>query len=240
MTRDVTPDISSIRLFLTEPHACSYLDGAQATTAFVDPAINVDNQLYSRLSEMGFRRSGRYIYAPRCESCKACIPARIQAGAFKRNRKQNKCMNRNRDLNIHLTHQPDHQEHYELYSRYINHRHNDGDMFPPSAQQYEDFIGSIWENSSVMEFRLDNKLLAASVIDWLENGISAIYTYFCPEHSRRSLGSYAILEQVELAKQRQLPYVYLGYWIKNCRKMSYKIDFKPLEIRSGGRWMLVT
>lgn len=238
MTRDISPDISTIRLFLTEPHPCSYLDDKQATTAFVDPNLTIDNKLYSRLSDLGFRRSGRYIYTPRCENCNACVPVRIPVAAFKPNRSQQRCCKRNQDLICRITDQPDHSDHYRLYSRYINDRHSEGDMFPPSQQQYEDFIGSLWENSRVLEFRLNRKLIAAAVIDVLEQGISAIYTYFCPQQQHRSLGSFSILTQVALAKERQLPYVYLGYWIKDCRKMSYKTAFKPLEMRINNRWVI--
>ena len=237
MTRDITPGIATVKLFLTEPHPCSYLEDREAITAFVDPGMEVTAPLYSRLSAMGYRRSGRYIYAPHCEGCNACIPVRIQAGAFKCNRRQKKCLNRNRDLVVRLTGKPDSREHYALYSRYISARHRDGDMFPPTMQQYEDFVGGLWESTQIMEFRCQGRLLAGSVIDWLDNGLSAIYTYFCPDEARRSLGTFAILSQVELARSRRLPYVYLGYWIKDCRKMAYKKDFRPLEARLNGRWV---
>lgn len=237
MTRDITPDLTTIKLYLTEPHPCSYLADEEATTAFVDPSFAIDAQLYSRLSELGFRRSGRYLYEPRCKHCSACIPVRIPVDKFAANRSQQKCWNRNHDLSLDLTRQPDHEEHYQLYSQYISGRHNDGDMYPPSVQQYEDFIANLWTNSQVMEFRRDHELMAAAVIDWVDSGISAIYTYFSPQQTRRGLGTFAILSQIALAKAKGRPYVYLGYWIKDCRKMAYKKSFKPIEMHINDRWI---
>ncbi len=240
MSRDIAPDLNSIRLFLTEPHECSYLPNRTASTSFVDPAIPIDAKLYNHLSEMGFRRSGHYLYAPRCEGCSACISIRIRVNEFKPNRRLRRCANRNDDLTVHVKEQVDPEEHYPLYEYYINVRHREGDMYPASRQQYNDFIGSMMENSRFMEFRLQKKLIAAAVIDHLDSGLSAIYTYFHPDHKRRSLGTFAILSQISLARELDLPYLYLGYWVKNCSKMAYKTDFRPLEILSRGHWKLLS
>ena len=238
MSRDITPDVQMIRLFLTEPHPCSYLEGKEATTAFVEPEIDIDPHLYSQLSDMGFRRSGRYVYAPRCEACNACIPARLVVGDFKPNRQQRRCRKKNSDLNVWVTTSIDELEHYPLYERYINKRHADGDMYPASRSQFKDFISNLWRNSKMMEIRLGDELIAAGVVDVLDSGLSAIYTYFSCEHPKRSLGSYAILAQIMLAKQMNLPYVYLGYWIKNSPKMAYKSSYRPLEVLRDGEWVL--
>lgn len=238
MTRDVSPDLKSIRLFLTEPHACSYLPDRQATTAFVDPKVKPNLGLYNQLSDLGFRRSGRYLYTPRCASCKACIPIRIDAVDFQPNRQQRKCLNRNSDLSVHIVDQIDMEEHYPLYEQYINERHQDGDMFPPSRDQYDDFIGRPWDNTTVfMEFRNQGNLLCCAVIDWLNHGASAIYTYFDPNEYRRSLGTFAILKQIETVQTRGLRYVYLGFWIRNSEKMHYKIKFRPVDLLLNNKWM---
>lgn len=237
MSRDITPDVQKVRLFLTEPHTCSYLEDKQATTAFVDPSIEVDPHLYSQLSDMGFRRSGRYVYVPRCEGCNACIPARLVVSEFAPNRQQRKCNRRNQDLTVWVTSDINEAEHYPLYERYITERHSDGDMFPPSRSQFKDFISDLWRNSRIIEIRLGDKLLAAGVVDIIENGLSAVYIYYSCEYPKRSLGTYAILAHVMLAKQMKLPYVYLGYWIKNSPKMAYKSKFRPLEILKDGEWV---
>lgn len=238
MTRDISPDLASIRLFLTEPHPCSYLPDRQATTAFVDPKIEANLDIYNLLSDRGFRRSGRYLYTPRCSTCKACIPIRIDAVDFRPNRQQRKCLNRNADLSVYLLEEIDREEHYPLYEKYICARHEDGDMHPPTRAQYGDFIGRPWESTTAfMEFRLGDKLLGCAVIDWLEMGASAIYTYFDPGENRRSLGTFAILQQIKAALARNLRYVYLGFWIRDSDKMRYKIKFRPAELLINGQWM---
>ena len=237
MTRDISPDVQRVRLLLTEPHPCSYLPDQQATTAFVDPQQYVDMRLYSRLSRLGFRRSGKYLYIPRCAKCSACLATRIRVATFNSNRQQRKCLKRNQDLRVGSNRYIDVAEHYPLYQTYIANRHNDGDMFPPTIQQYNDFINSLTEISSINEFRYQGKLVAASVMDRLDDGLSAIYTYFSPGEAKRSLGTFAILTAIEQAKTLGLPFVYLGYWIKNCHKMSYKSRFDSLEVLLGGEWI---
>ncbi len=240
MTRDVSPDLEKLRLYLTEPHPCSYLPDRQATTAFVDPRVNVDADLYNRLSDLGFRRSGRYIYTPRCASCKACIPIRIDAENFRPSREQRKCLRRNRDVAVELTDRVDIEEHYPLYERYIRARHSEGDMYPPSRAQYQDFIGRPWHSTSFMEFRDRGRLLGCAVTDWLRNGLSAIYTYFDPDEGRRSLGTFAILKQLETVLVRGKRYVYLGFWIRDSAKMNYKIRFRPAELFVDDVWLRVS
>ncbi|MEZ5529117.1 MAG: arginyltransferase [Porticoccaceae bacterium] len=237
MSRDITPDVRAIRLFLTEPHPCSYLEDQKAITAFVDPAITVDKNLYSHLSNFGFRRSGRYIYAPRCKSCKACIPARLVVNEFEPNRQQNRCNRQNEDLTISIVREVNEKEHYRLYERYLEARHADGDMYPPTMIQYRDFISSLWDNSRMLEARLNGELVAAGVIDVLNDGISAIYTYYSPDYPKRSLGTYMILAELVLARQVGLPYLYLGYWIEKSPKMAYKKNFQPLELLIDDQWV---
>lgn len=237
MTRDVTPDLAKVRLFLTEPHPCSYLRDRSATTAFVDPVLPINSDLYSRLSEHGFRRSGKFLYIPRCQGCAACVPARIPVADFAPSRRQRRCLKKNTDLKMSVLNRIDDSEHFSIYERYIQERHSDGDMFPPSRGQYDDFIGSTAPFTRFLEFRKDGRLLAASVVDILENGLSAIYTYFDPNEERRSLGAFAILSMIDLARQHHIPHVYLGYWIDGCRKMLYKTQYQPVELLTDGVWI---
>ena len=129
MTRDISPDIGTIKLALTEPHECSYLEGRRSTTAFVDPSLTVDTELYSRMTTMGFRRSGSYLYSPMCAQCSACVPARVPVMDFKMSRAQKRCWNKNRDVMVEQLESINRDEHF-LYARYINARHSDGDMYP--------------------------------------------------------------------------------------------------------------
>ncbi|TQV73545.1 arginyltransferase [Exilibacterium tricleocarpae] len=230
-------DLSNLRLFATHPHTCSYLVEQNATTVFVDPTATINVKLYSRLSEVGFRRSGSHLYRPHCEHCRACIPARIPVATFTPNRRQRRCRQRNRDLSIATVDSLGREEHYALYERYICERHSDGDMFPPTKMQFDAFLTSEWNTTEFVEFRHRDRLLGVAVSDIMDNGISAVYTYFDPHEERRSLGTFAILHQIERARELGLPAVYLGYWIRQCRKMQYKSEFRPLEILVDNRWV---
>lgn len=232
-------DLASIRLFATHPHECSYLKDQEATTLFVDPTYPVDEQLYSVLSEHGFRRSGSHLYRPKCSQCKACIPARIPCSHFRPNRKQRKCWNKNQDLLVSSTRNISTSEHFDLYCRYIEQRHFDGDMYPPTREQFESFLTPEWGVTEYLEFRKDGKLICVAVSDRMANGYSAVYTFFDPEESRRSLGVYAILWQIEMTKALDLSSLYLGYWIKQCQKMSYKTEYRPLELLNNNHWIRI-
>ena len=232
-------DISSIKLFTTHEHPCSYLEGEAATTVFVDPNLDVNPRIYSELSDFGFRRSGRHLYRPHCQECHACIPVRLPVSNFKATRSQKRCLKRNSDVYSKVTSDIDTDEHYGLYKTYIEQRHFDGDMYPPSRTQYREFLSAEWGVTQYIELRTktDGLLIALAVCDKLDQGLSAIYTFFDPNQSHRSLGVLAVLRQIELAQQLRLPYVYLGYWIRRCQKMSYKTQYRPLELFINHQWV---
>lgn len=238
MTRDISPDIGTVKLCLTEPHDCSYLEDRRSTTAFVDPSLGIDTDLYSRMTEMGFRRSGPYLYAPMCAQCSACVPTRVPVASFKANRNQKRCWNKNADIMIEPVDEINIGEHFPLYARYINERHREGDMYPPSRKQFEEFLGNPWESTQFLEFRLADKLIGCAVIDIINNGLSAIYTYFDPAYTDRSIGNLAILFQIAMAQRLGLDYLYLGYWIADCAKMKYKTNYKPLQLYRENSWQL--
>jgi arginine-tRNA-protein transferase len=238
MTRDISPDIGKIRLLLTEPHDCSYLDNQQATTAFVDPETEIDAQLYGRMSAMGFRRSGLYLYSPLCSACNACVPARIPVMDFRPSRSQKRCLKRNGDIVVKQVKHISFDQHYPIYDRYICARHHQGDMFPPSREQFEQFLGNAWDCTRFLEFRIGKQLIGCAVVDHLPAALSAIYTYFDPEYAERSLGTLAVLLQIQLAQQLELEYLYLGYWIADCQKMNYKTHYRPLQLLWENTWQL--
>ena len=238
MTIDIAPELKSIRLWLTEPQACSYLDDRIATTGFVDPNIAVDNQLYGRLSAMGFRRSGNHLYTPLCGGCNACVSARIPVASFSPNRSQKRCSKGNADVAIRHTSSIDFDEHYPVYHEYICDRHENGDMYPPSREQFDQFLGSVRDCTTFLELRVANRLIGCAVVDVLPNALSAIYTYFDPLCSSRSLGTLAVLRQVALAQELRLKYLYLGYWIADCQKMRYKTNYRPLELLRENAWQI--
>ena len=233
-------DLSNLKLFATQPHPCSYLDDQEATTLFIDPNAAVDQALYTQLSQIGFRRSDPHLYRPHCAHCSACISCRIPVESFRPNRNQRRCWNRNTDLFLELVTEPDRDEHYRLYEHYINTRHGDGDMYPPSRAQYDAFLSRAWGVTRYLEVREGDQLLAVAVCDTLSDGLSAVYTFFDSTQPRRSLGVLGVLAQIEQARVLSLPYVYLGYWIKHCRKMDYKTQYRPLEMLVNRRWVRVT
>lgn len=227
--------INKLKVYATAPHSCSYIDGREATTLFLDPALQISAQTYTEISEIGFRRSGKHFYKPHCQHCSDCIPSRIAVNQFKTSRRQRRILNKNSDLTFHNVEHINHDEHYQLYERYISLRHAEGDMYPPSRDQYMQFIGDQTEFSHYTEFRLNNELVAVCVQDTLPNSLSAIYTFFNPESSR-SLGAYAILWMIDAAKRNGQQHLYLGYWVRECQKMAYKIEYRPIELLLNGRW----
>ena len=230
--------ISSVRLFRTSPHPCSYKDSEQAATIFVDPDLVIDKALNSKLSDLGYRRSGAHLYRPDCDFCQACISCRVPVAEFQFNRSQRRILRRNESLRMVEKSDLTDEFAYGLYQRYINQRHLDGDMFPASLEQYEAFIKTKMVDTRFFLFYEQDELLAVSVVDFLEQGLSAVYTFFDPDQSQRSLGNFAILWQIKKCQELGLPYLFLGYWIKGCGKMEYKSKFRPLEMLINGRWVL--
>ena len=229
-------NLSTLRFFTTPAHACSYLEDRQAVTLFVDPHARISPSLYSDLTEMGFRRSGDYIYRPHCQSCSACIPARVDCGLFRPRRRHRRILRANADLQVETIEPTFNRELYTLYSRYIESRHGDGDMFPPTQEQFASFLMSSWSETRFHCARLNGELVAVAVTDRLRDGLSAVYTFYEPSLDERSLGTWAILWQIEHCRSKGLPWLYLGYWIQGCRKMRYKNDFKPLQLYQDGEW----
>jgi arginyl-tRNA--protein-N-Asp/Glu arginylyltransferase len=236
----VTSSMRDLKVYTTYPHNCSYLEDQEATTLFVDPRQPVDKLLYSNLSVLGFRRSGSHIYRPHCSHCEACIPARIPVAQFDARRGQTRTWKRNQDLRVRRSDHLRDDDAFQLYCRYIELRHYDGDMYPPDREQYESFLNDAWDCTHYYRFYDGPKLVALAVVDELQDGLSAIYTFFDPDSDKRSLGTFAILWQIERARALGLEYLYLGYWIRGCKKMSYKSEFRPLELYVKNQWTVIS
>lgn len=232
--------LARLKFYATQPHPCSYLPDEQATTLFLDPSQPMETHVYANLSEIGFRRSGDHLYRPHCQSCNACIPARIPTKGLVLNRQQKRIIKRNANLQVKAVRPVFNEEYYSLYANYIEKRHANGDMYPPSKEQFKTFLVRDLPFCFFYEFRSEGKLLAVAVTDVLPNGLSAVYTFYDPDEERRSLGRYAILWQTNEAARLRLKAVYLGYWIKNCRKMNYKTEYRPIELLINQRWIKLT
>jgi len=232
-------NLRTLVFFATPAHDCSYLPDQQATTMFVDPRAQVDKRLYSQLTALGFRRSGSHYYRPHCEHCNACVPVRLRVEDFSPDRSQRRVMKKNADLSCRMVPASFTERYYDLYARYIEQRHIDGDMYPPSREQFTSFLVEGATDSWFLEILDDDRLVGLAAIDKLNEGLSAIYTVFEPSYEQRSLGTFAVLWQIEEAQRQGLPYLYLGYWIAECRKMNYKTRFQPIEALRDGHWQVM-
>jgi leucyl-tRNA---protein transferase len=225
-----------LKFFISPSHACNYLDNREATSLFADPVFPKNKRLYSALVANGFRRSGEHLYQPYCSECSECIPIRIPVNEFKLSRNQKRTWKSNQDLNVKIVNADFQEEHFQLYTKYLAMRHPGGGMDNPTESDYKNFLWSSWSETLLFEFRLEEKLIAISVVDQLEDSLSAVYTFFDPELEKRSLGKYAILYLIEHTRQNHYTCLYLGYWIANCNKMKYKIEYQPVECFINEKW----
>ena len=199
--------------------------------------MDMDSKTYDELIQFGFRRSGGYLYRPHCPNCNECISIRIPVERYKFSRNDKRTLKKNDDLAMTVVPAKYVEEHYELYRDYINSRHTGGSMENPSRADYHRFLISDWTETYFMEFRCNGNLQAVAVTDATRTGYSAVYTFFDPNETRRSLGHYAILKQIELSLGNEQPYLYLGYWIKDCDKMKYKARYKPSQGFINDHWI---
>lgn len=226
----------TLPLYLSAPHACSYLPDRLSSTLFTDPEQAMQLQVYDELLRYGFRRSGRMVYAPRCEHCRQCVSVRIPVDEFEPRRNQRRVAQANGDIQTVQVPAAFDDEHYALYQAYTAARHEDGEMASASPAEYLGFLRADWCETRFLEFRLAGRLVGCAVTDLPGTALSAVYTYFDPALASRSLGTLAILEQVAWARRLGVPHLYLGYWIRDSRKMAYKARFRPLEAWLEGRW----
>ncbi len=225
-----------VRLFQTLPHPCGYYADRTAQNLVIDPACEHLPNIYEAALAKGFRRAGGHVYRPHCGACRACIAARIPVADFMPDRSQRRCMKRNADITVEVVRAEFRDEYFELYRRYLDQRHHEGGMDNPDFEDFGRFLYTAWSPTRFIEFRLDGRLVGIAVTDFAQAGLSAVYTFYDAGLAKRSLGTYAILQQVEIAKKRNIPHVYLGFWIENHPKMDYKTSFRPLEILGNEGW----
>jgi arginine-tRNA-protein transferase len=229
----------SIPLAVTEEHPCSYLDKKNSRSAFVHPSFSLNTAIYSQLIEQGFRRSGNEVYTPHCSACSQCIATRLVAAQFIANRNQKRCLKKNQNTTVIVKPARFEQAHYDMYMRYQKHRHKEGGMADSSNEDYINFLTSSWCNTLFVEFSIDKELAAVAIVDVFDNALSAVYTFFEPKFSQYSLGTYAVLWEIQHAIEMQLKFVYMGFWIKNCRKMSYKTQYQPIQGFIENEWKTI-
>ncbi len=219
--------------FLTPESECSYLQGQN--TAFVVPHVpkgyRLGQKATDRLAHLGFRRSGIFSYLPLCPKCRQCRSVRVEVDKFSLNRNFNRILKKNIDLEYNVLDLRYQEEHYQLFIKYLVDRHKDGEMAEMSASEYRKSMLSSTCTTKLIEHKDPaGKVVIVSITDFFSDGISAHYTFYDPNRIKASPGTFAILTQINLAKKMKLPYVYLGFWIKDCPNMSYKANFQPLEV----------
>lgn len=229
-----------IPLWLSAEQPCGYLDDHWSQSVFIHPEVDLDSPIYSRLIEQGFRRSGDHVYRPHCNACQACIPTRLAVKDFQAHRQQKRCLKRNEQTRVVVKPAAFDPRHFALYQRYLSARHDQSpNSTPTTPDDYLHFLGSSWCETWFVEFLIAGQLAAVAVVDVLDHGLSAVYTFFDPIFSDYSPGVYAVLWQIERARQLELDYLYLGFWIKQCRKMRYKSQYQPLSGLIDGQWQAI-
>lgn len=225
-----------LKYHTTESYPCSYIPTKEARSEIAVSSHHIDTNAFAKLIQSGFRRSGNYIYRPSCDHCQACLPIRIDIREFKPNRSQRRTWKRHHCLVLENHKLHNSPEHFLLYQRYQKKRHYSDTIQHDYYEQYQNFLLQSHVNSRLIEFYEGKQLRSVSIIDILPDGISSVYTFFDPDVPNASFGTYSILWQIEYCRKLDLPYLYLGYWIKENQKMNYKINFRPLEALIKGKW----
>lgn len=229
--------MTNLSLLLTPESDCSYLPGQLSSSLVAAPEYPMTTAVYGRLVQHGFRRSGDRVYRPYCDACSACVPTRVPVQRFQPNRTQRRKLRANEDLVVTPLRAEFQQEHYELCQRYLRWRHPNGQMANLDPEDYLAFLSNDWCDTRFVEFRAQGCLAAVAVVDLLTDGLSAVYTFYAPDLAARGLGDYAVLWQIGQVQALSLDYLYLGYWIAECRKMAYKNRYRPFEVYREGLWL---
>ena len=223
--------------YTTAPLPCPYLPGRTERKIVTELSGTEAEALHERLSRAGFRRSHNIAYAPVCPGCQACVPIRVVSEDFTPDRTQRRILRANADLTVSEMPARATAEQFTLFQRYQKNRHADGDMAAMGYYDYRAMIEDTPISTGLLEFRdAQDRLLGACLTDWLADGLSAVYSFFDTDEEKRSLGTFAVLWLIGRARSLGLPYVYLGYWVPESRKMAYKARFRPSEILMSGAW----
>lgn len=232
------------QFYVTAPQPCPYLDGRMERKLFTALQGDQAQRLNDSLSKQGFRRSQNVLYRPSCAECSACLSARIRVADFRPSRTQRRVMKAAGHLKRNATSPWATEDQYALFRRYLDARHADGGMADMDVFEFAAMVEETPIKSRVIEYsrpagpgEYGAPLVAVSLTDVFDDGVSMVYSFYDPDFNNLSLGTYAILDHIEIAREAGLPYVYLGYWVPGSRKMGYKAGFSALEIFKGGEWV---
>ncbi len=226
------------QFYVTAPQPCPYLAGRMERKLFTALQGDTAEKLNDSLSKQGFRRSQNVLYRPSCSDCNACLSARIDVRRFAPSKSQRRALRRNDNLVRHASSPWATEDQFSLFRRYLDARHADGGMADMDIFEFAAMVEETPIRSRVVEYT-DGKggpLKAVCLTDVLDDGVSMVYSFYEPELQKKSLGTWMILDHVEIAREAGLPYVYLGYWVPGSSKMGYKAQFSALEVYRRGRW----
>lgn len=239
----MTAPVRFPRFFVTAPSPCPYLAGKSERKVFTELRGENADELNEALGRIGFRRSQTVAYRPSCLDCQACVSVRVVAGEFQPSATQKRLLKRHSDLGAAECRPWATAEQYELLQRYLAARHPGGGMTQMEEGDFADMVEHSPVSSYVIEYReagvgsQPGRLVGACLTDFQGDGLSMIYSFYDPEAKARSgLGTYIILDHIRRAAERELPYVYLGYWVAGSDRMQYKVRFRPLERLASGGW----
>ncbi|MDJ0820971.1 MAG: arginyltransferase [Paracoccaceae bacterium] len=226
------------QFYVTAPQPCPYLPGRMERKLFTALQGDQAQKLNDSLSKQGFRRSQNVLYRPSCSDCAACLSARIDVSKFSPSKSQRRAIKRNSHLTRRASSPWATEEQYDLFRRYLDTRHADGGMADMDVFEFAAMIEETPIRSRVVEYtdRDSGELIAVCLTDMLDDGLSMVYSFYEPDAARSSLGTWMILDHVEVARENGLPYVYLGYWVPGSEKMGYKAQFSGLEVYRRGQW----
>ncbi len=228
--------LNDIQFYVTTNYSCGYIKERNARSLVAAPYKKVNAKAYNDLIQSGFRRSGQYVYKPQCKDCQACVPIRLVISNFLLSRSQKRVKKNHKNIQAKILPLAFHQEHYNLYTDYQNKRHQLNSKLEEDIVEYKDFLVSSNVNSKLIEFRDNERLVMVTVVDNIEEGLSAVYTFYDCDEEKKSYGTFSILWLIDYCLKNKLSYLYLGYWINQSNKMKYKINFKPYELMIDGLW----
>ncbi len=235
MTHNFNPQ--KLQFYMTIPTPCPYLAGKHERKIFTHLDPITGPYLNNYLTHSGFRRSQNVLYRPSCEGCNACISLRVDTHAFMPTRSMRRTLRQNHDIQRHVVPALATPAQFDLLKIYLSKRHPDGGMIDMDFSRYKMMVEECATETEIVEYRTAaSELIACALIDIMMDGLSMVYSFFNPSYEKRSLGSYMILDQIHRCCEAQIPWLYLGYWVKDSPKMHYKARYQPCQILNRSGW----